>query len=128
MIIGVDFDKTIAVTEYPEIIRPKFMAFRMLKHLKRNGHTLILWTCRQGPHLEQAIRFCKTQGIEFSHHNANAAERIQQYGGDCRKLSCDLLIDDTAGFVFWPWVMVRVLVKEWQLKRGAKLETRRSVT
>ncbi len=112
MIIGVDFDVTIAVSRYPEIIKPKFMAIPILKWLMKR-HTCVLWTCRSGEPLEQAILWLKEHGIKFDYINCNTPERIKQYGGDCRKLSCDLLIDDTAGFIFWPMVAIKVLVKEW---------------
>ena len=115
LVIGVDFDQTIAKTRYPTIIRAKFFATPVLKWLYRR-HTLILWTCRQYKHLDDALRWCTRRGVKFDHVNANCFDRVRKYGGDCRKLSCDVLIDDTAGFVFWPWVFVRVLLSEVKIR------------
>lgn len=115
LVIGVDFDGTIVKDRFPNIGLPKFLALWTLKRLSRR-HILVLWTCRKDKYLGDAIRWCRKHGIEFDHVNANTFSRIRQYGGDCRKLSCDLLVDDKAGFVFWPWV----LIKAWYLSRGRK--------
>jgi len=111
LVIGIDFDGTIVVSKYPSIGQPKFLAISVLRWLTKR-HTVILWTCREGRRLDEAIKWCKQRGVEFQFVNCNSFERIRQYNGDCRKLSCDMLIDDVAGFVFWPWVLVRVLFKE----------------
>lgn len=115
MVIGCDFDGTVVKSAYPKIGRFKFGAKFVLRWLYRRGHTLVLWTCRERLLLDEAIWACRMQGINFHYFNENTDERIEQYGGDCRKLSCDILVDDTAGFVFWPWVIVRVLCKEVRL-------------
>ena len=119
LVIGVDFDQTIAKTKYPTIIKPKFLAIPVLKWLKRR-HTIILWTCRVDKHLDSAVDWCDKQGVSFHHINNNCFDRIKKYGGDCRKLSCDILVDDMAGFVFWPWVVVRVLIKEVKLRESTR--------
>lgn len=116
MVIGVDFDGTIAISKYPDIGRPKLLAIPVLKWLTKR-HTVILWTCREGKALDNAVRWCKKRGIEFDYINNNAFERIKKFDSDCRKLSCDMLIDDTAGFVFWPRVAVKVLIKQWRHRR-----------
>ena len=112
LVIGVDFDGTVVKSKYPKIGRFKFGAKFVIRWLYQRGHTLILWTCREGTLLHEAIWVCLMNGISFHYHNKNATKRIKRYGGDCRKLSCDILVDDMAGFVFWPWVFVRVLLKE----------------
>ena len=55
---------------------------------------MILNTCRQGKRLEEALTWCAAHGIEFDAVNENLKERIDQYGGDCRKISADYYIDD----------------------------------
>ena len=84
LVIGVDFDQTIAKTKYPTIIKPKFLAIPVLKWLKRR-HTIILWTCRVDKHLDSAVDWCDKQGVSFHHINNNCFDRIKKYGGDCRK-------------------------------------------
>lgn len=112
LVIGLDFDGTIVKSRYPKIGRFKFGAKFVCRWLYRRGHTLILWTCREGILLDEAVWACWMKGINFHYHNENTTERIEQYGGDCRKLSSDILVDDTAGFVFWPWVLIRTLLRE----------------
>ena len=45
-IIAVDFDGTLAVTQFPTIIEPKWNEIAICKTLKKQGCILILWTCR----------------------------------------------------------------------------------
>lgn len=111
LVIGVDFDGTIVKNNYPKIGTPKFLALPIIKWLL-SRHTIILWTCRHDRELDEAVKWCENYGIRFHYVNNNCFGRIRKYGGDCRKLSCDILVDDTAGFVFWPWVLIRILLRE----------------
>lgn len=128
MIIGIDFDGTIVKNKWPEIGKPKFMALPVLWWIQSRGHTLILNTCREGKLELNACWWLLGRGVRLDYVNQNASSRIKEYEGDCRKISCDLLVDDTAGFVFWPWVYLRVKFKELRLKWGAGHEVRGTVT
>jgi hydroxymethylpyrimidine pyrophosphatase-like HAD family hydrolase len=57
MIIAIDFDGTIVEHRYPAIGKEMFFAFDTLKALQKDGHLLILWTCRHGKSLEEALDF-----------------------------------------------------------------------
>jgi len=94
MIIAIDFDNTLAYTEYPVIIKPVKAMITYCLDMKSEGHTLILNTCRCGEFLEEAVRFCWSYGLEFDYINENSAGRIAKFGGDSRKISADLYIDD----------------------------------
>lgn len=61
---------------------------------KRNGDKLILWTCRRGVYLAQAVKWCKNKGLEFDAINKNLPESIETYNGDTRKVFADIYIDD----------------------------------
>lgn len=50
-IYAVDFDNTLAVTRFPEIVGPKAKVVAAVKMLKANGHKIILWTSRAGKDL-----------------------------------------------------------------------------
>lgn len=63
---------------------------------KENGVALILWTCRVGERLEEAVRFCESLGLTFDAVNANVPERIAIYQNDCRKVNADEYWDDRA--------------------------------
>lgn len=94
MIFAVDFDNTLAYTEYPLIIAPIYPMITFVKQARLGGHKIILNTCRQGKSLEEALEWCKSHGLEFDAVNENLKERIDEYGGDCRKISADYYIDD----------------------------------
>lgn len=104
MTIAVDFDGTIVHNRYPEIGAEKRFAIQTLKMLQREGHILILWTVRNGKHLDEAVEWCKERGLEFYAINRNFEE--ERY--DCNspfsiKLRADLFIDDRniGGMLEW---------------------------
>ena len=94
-IIAVDFDGTVAITNYPEIICPIQDVIDYVKSEQQNGATIILWTCRHGKDLDEAVDWCKEQGLTFDYTNENMPELIAEYG-DCRKIYADEYIDDKA--------------------------------
>jgi len=110
MKIAIDFDGTIVEHEYPKIGEPKLFAFDTLKLLQEAGHQLILWTFRHGKELEEAINFCKENGIEFYAVNSNYPnEKID--GTFSRKLNADIFIDDRNLGGFPGWNVVWELLK-----------------
>ncbi|MCK5169998.1 MAG: hypothetical protein KAQ75_08965 [Bacteroidales bacterium] len=109
MIIAVDFDGTIVDHEYPDIGKPKLFAFETLKALQEQGHQLILWTYRAGKELDEAVEYCKKNGIEFYAINRNYPEEIYD-DSISRKVLADIYIDDknVGGFQGWSeiWQML----------------------
>ena len=94
-VVAVDFDDSIAYTHYPTIIKPLPHAMDVLRVLMNDPYTiLILWTCREGEYLQQALDFCELYGIKFDYVNENCKERIEYYGNNSRKIEADLYIDD----------------------------------
>jgi hypothetical protein len=96
MIIAVDFDGMIALssirgyrTQGEEV--PNIPLILALIKAQKKGHKLILWTCRGGEWLQEAIDFCKEYSLEFDAVNENIS-------GDYKEISCkvvaDLYIDD----------------------------------
>ncbi len=102
LIIAVDFDGTIVEDAYPAIGEPIIFALDTIKRLQQEGHRLILWTYRSGKKLQEAVVFCKEQGIEFYAINKNYPE--EEFDGKIsRKIHADLFIDDRniGGFLGW---------------------------
>ena len=85
MIIAIDFDGTIVENRYPEIGHERPFAIETLKLLQQDRHRLVLWTCREGKLLEDALQWCRERGVEFYAANRDYPER---------KLKADMFIDD----------------------------------
>jgi len=64
-VIAVDFDGTLCESKYPDIGEPALELINILKECRECGHKIILWTCRSGELLNNAIEFCKSYGLEF---------------------------------------------------------------
>ena len=94
MVIAVDFDGTIVEHAYPKIGKPIPFALDVLKRLQNEEHhLLILWTVRSGVLLDEAIAYCKSNGLEFYAINRSFPEE-KWTALDSRKINCDLYIDD----------------------------------
>ena len=112
MKIAVDFDGTIVEHMYPKIGKPMPFAFETLKELQSLGHEIILWTYRSGKELDEAIQFCKLNGLEFYAVNQNYP--LEEYDGSMsRKIYADIYIDDRniGGFPGWSYIW-RLLNKD----------------
>ena len=113
--IAVDFDGTIVDHEYPAIGKEKLFAFQTLKELEKLGARLILWTFRSGKELDEAVEYCRKNGIEFYAVNKNYPEEIFDESIS-RKINADIYIDDrnVGGFPGWSDV--------WQILNPYELE------
>lgn len=102
LIIAVDFDGTIVDDAYPKVGKPKIFAFETLKKLQNDGHRLILWTYRSKNKLDDAVTFCKENGIEFYAINQSFPDE-EYINTISRKINADLFIDDRniGGFIGW---------------------------
>lgn len=108
-VIAVDFDGTIVEHAYPEIGKEMMFAFATLRALQKKGHKLILWTFREGRYLQEAVEYCKQNGIEFYAVNKNYPE--EKFDNSIsRKINADVFIDDRniGGFHGWDrvWQML----------------------
>ena len=101
-IIAVDFDGTIVDDAYPGIGKAKMFAFDTIKRLQNDGHRIVLWTYRHGKKLDEAVAFCKANGIEFYAIN-NSFPNETFEGKESRKIGADIFIDDRniGGFIGW---------------------------
>lgn len=111
--IAVDFDGTIAEDEYPKIGKPVLFAFDTLKKLQSKGHRLILWTYRKGKELDEAVAFCKDNGIEFYAVNKSFPEE-EFDPRHSRKIHADLFIDDRniGGLMSWGKIYQELIGEE----------------
>lgn len=108
-VIAVDFDGTIVTHAYPAIGKEMLFAFATLKELQSRGHKLILWTFRSGELLDEAVEYCRKNGVEFYAVNKNYPEEVFS-DKISRKVNADIFIDDrnVGGFRGWSetWQML----------------------
>lgn len=91
---AIDFDGTLVEDRWPEIGEPKEDMINHFRRLRKAGDRVILWTCREGKLLEDAVSFCKEHGLEFDAVNNNLPDEIRRFGNDCRKVGADYYVDD----------------------------------
>lgn len=121
LIVAVDFDGTIVDDAYPKIGKTRIFAFETLKRLQQDGHRLILWTYRSGPKLQEAVDFCKENGVEF--YAVNASFPKEKFDDSrSRKIHADLFIDDRniGGILGWGEVYQMITNEEPDLKSVQK--------
>lgn len=94
MIIAVDFDGTIVEHKYPAIGKEIPFAIETLKKLSADGHKLILWTVREGDLLNDAVEYCRSNGLVFYAVNSDFPESNWDNYQASRKIKADVFIDD----------------------------------
>lgn len=95
--IAVDFDGTLVENKYPQIgMANPFIVKSVLKLKEYYGGCIcfILWTCRSGEDLNNAVDFCKKCNLPFDYYNENPEF------GEGRKIYADEYWDDKAVKVF----------------------------
>ena len=97
-IIAVDFDGTLCIDSYPNIGFPNLPLIFLLKQMKAQDKKIILWTCRCGRYLAEAVNWCENFGLEFDAVNDNVEEIVKKYGSNSRKIYADVYIDDKSCF------------------------------
>ena len=104
MIIAVDFDGTLFRDAFPAVGEVMPGAVDAMRALHRAGHYLIIWTCRYGDRLLDAVNALVAHGIPFDRINDHNPENIRQYGGEAgKKVYAHIYIDDKnlGGFPGW---------------------------
>lgn len=92
MKLAIDFDGTIARTDFPRILGEVPYAVKYIKRLHEEGHYIIIWTCRCGKEHLDAINWLLERGVPFDRVNDHHPE-----------ISADCYIDDrnAGGFQGW---------------------------
>ena len=121
MIIAVDFDGTIVRSNYPVILGEQPYAGKTLRALHSQGHKIIIWTCRTGDRLLEAINWLLEHRIPFSRVNDHDPENVAKYGGEAgKKIYAHVYIDDKniGGFPGWPACMEMIGAMEDEYNRS----------
>lgn len=96
-IVCVDFDKTLNITDesFPSIGSPNVILFNELLNGKWKDSKKVLYTCRTGYLLDEAVKKCEEWGLKFDAINDNIDE-LKSNGLNPRKIYCNIFIDDLA--------------------------------
>ena len=99
-VIAVDFDGTLCEHKFPNIGDPNWEMIHYIQWRQRHGAQIILWTCRTGGKLNEAVKWCEERGLFFDAVNENIINVVNQYGSECRKVFADEYYDDRAKHIF----------------------------
>lgn len=91
MIIAVDYDGTLEIEG-----KINLPLIAKLKRAQKCGDLVILWTCRDGKRLQEAVMKLRTAGFVPNVINDNIQTVVQRFGYNPRKVFADIYIDDKA--------------------------------
>lgn len=94
--IAIDFDGCLCSNVYPEIGAPNWGVIERAKREQRAGAGLILWTCREGKLLDEAVNACAMWGLAFDAVNESLPDWIEAFGNRPRKVGASEYWDDRA--------------------------------
>lgn len=109
VLVAVDFDGTLTIRdEFPKRhYEMNEEAVSSCKEMQASGAKLILWTCRSGEPLREAMESLGECGLRFDYVNEGNGHRADSKR---RKVNADLYIDDRAndGSIDWPAMVGKV--------------------
>lgn len=94
--IAIDFDGCLCKNRYPAIGEPFLPVIAAARLEQLEGAGLILWTCREGKALEEAVAACEKWGLHFDAVNENLPSWKEFFGNDPRKVGANEYWDDRA--------------------------------
>lgn len=92
--IAIDFDGCLCSDAWPDIGTPNWDVINRAKQEQEAGAGLILWTCREGQALQDAVNACRSWGLEFDALNESLPEWIDHYSTHTRKVGATEYWDD----------------------------------
>ena len=124
-IIAIDFDGCLCENKYPEIGEEHTEVLDILRREQAHGSKLILWTCREGERLHEAVKWCNERGIHFDCLNNNLLSLSEKFENNSRKVCATEYWDDRAVQIpFNPTslsaVPTKYLVEELKKREGVK--------
>ena len=121
-IVAVDFDGALSLdAQYPNIGRFNTSLYEALMKLRSIGWSIVLWTCREGRELKEAVIWCANNGLEFDAINENPSNVPFK----SRKVVADMYIDDRAYMpttAFYKFIDNTVLMHNYQYLTTKKEE------
>ena len=118
--ISIDYDDTIVYADYPNKGLIKTNAKEVINRLYEEGHHILIWTCRAREKAEIAKEYLIDCGVKFHLINENLPSNIEEYGGDTRKMSAHIYIDDKQlGGIPDDWTIIEQMIKKDLIKAQA---------
>lgn len=93
-VIALDFDGTLFENKFPDIGEPRLHIIQAALHEQLNGADLVLWTCREGKLLDDALAACAEYGLRFSAVNDSTDEWKKKFDNSPRKIGASEYWDD----------------------------------
>lgn len=96
--IAIDFDGCLCDNAYPAIGAPHWgvIVIARAKMEQEAGAGLILWTCREGQLLQEAVAACESWGLHFDAINESLPSWIAAFNNAPRKVGASEYWDDRA--------------------------------
>lgn len=94
--IAIDFDGCLCDNAYPAIGAPHWGVIARAKMEQEAGAGLILWTCREGQLLQEAVAACESWGLHFDAINESLPSWITAFNNAPRKVGASEYWDDRA--------------------------------
>ncbi len=94
--IAIDFDGCICENQFPEIGAPNWSVIQRARQEQKAGAGLILWTCREGELLQEAVKACEGWGLTFDAVNESLPEWQKAFKNNPRKVGAAEYWDDQA--------------------------------
>ena len=118
--ISIDYDDTIVYQDFPNSGTIKPNAKEVINRLYDEGHHILIWTCRAFDKVKTAKNYLIECGVRFHLINENLPSNIEQYGGDTRKMSADIYIDDRQlGGIPDDWLEIEKMIRKDIIKAEA---------
>jgi hypothetical protein len=118
--ISIDYDDTIVYQDFPNTGTIKPNAKEVINRLYDEGHHILIWTCRAFERVQTAKDYLIECGVRFHLINENLPSNIEQYGGDTRKMSADIYIDDRQlGGIPDDWLEIEKMIRKDIIKAEA---------
>lgn len=120
MIIAVDFDGTLHIGKWPKIGTIAPYAAEVMNKLKKDGHDLIIWTCREGDRQIEMVNWLLEKGIPFDRINDHVPGTWEQYGYKSKKVYAHLYVDDRQVGGLPTWMEIYEIVCQMDAEYKAK--------
>ena len=93
-----DFDGTLSFGQWSGVGPANTELIAFFKRRKELGDKLILCTCRELDTLDIAVKWCEEQRLVFDAIYDNLPEKIEEYGINRRKISCNFYTSYVGAF------------------------------